>query len=454
MFYMNDYCEAQQPDGLWYRGTIQGGPYTATNGRAYYRVHVHHPLNKHEMIWEIFLRPEADDYSNNETVFHFHANGHTVTMGMNQMMGIANRFRGPPGGATGLLAPQVPAAQPIVPLKRPLDASQVPITPSVKAEVVRPTLSKPSIASKSVGTPTAGPAAKRVASTSVGTSTAEPTAKRIALQPSSITGTSTTPVQAGGGVPFMHARPSPALLEGSAIKVRVRPGIIQDSRIWCLPKALLSKYSPFFKATFHSTIDANGKTAVNLDGFEPSSFTDFVQWMYYGSRISTADRDSWADIDAWLLGDKLEVPGFQNAIMGDIYTHHTALADHPQLRSVFVDHLCMKTGAESPLRLFFLDLLAQQFSRHDAAQEMLQGWEVVFQKHADVRSTVVQPDSAAGPVLKKRECYMVDTNCAKSGGCTQLATVIVKAEEGGPAQSDAQTHPRVKVEIKQEPNEA
>ena len=56
-----------QPDGQWYRGTIQGDPQVGDNGDAYYKMHIHHPIDKHEMVWATSIRPDPDEYFSDDS---------------------------------------------------------------------------------------------------------------------------------------------------------------------------------------------------------------------------------------------------------------------------------------------------------------------------------------------------------------------------------------------------
>lgn len=153
---MNDYCQALQSDGKWYRGTIQGNPFVS-NGVTKYRVHLHAPLNKHEMISTTFLRPDTDGCCSDDISPHQYQptilftypapmiNAMNMINAMSTMMfpfadqaaAFANQFMGLSGGSNRLLTPPVPPVQPVVSLKRRSMPNDHPVIRTGRAKTVR-----------------------------------------------------------------------------------------------------------------------------------------------------------------------------------------------------------------------------------------------------------------------------------------------------------------------------
>ncbi|KAJ4338594.1 hypothetical protein N0V95_008018 [Ascochyta clinopodiicola] len=153
-FKVDDYCEAQLPDQQWFRGTIKGGPFLSDNNARYYRVHIHHPLNKYEMIWASQLRLDTRGYIKNDLnnssssqlqVSAPYSSSSTTqnatTMPLpDQFAAFTNQFMSV-DGAAGLATPQTVCSSSVIPLKRPLDVSWQPVTSFAKAEITHPGLS-------------------------------------------------------------------------------------------------------------------------------------------------------------------------------------------------------------------------------------------------------------------------------------------------------------------------
>jgi hypothetical protein len=135
---MKDYCEVLQPDGRWYRGTIQGGPYDS--GGIYYKVHIHHPVNKHEMIWATLLRLErgngflcqpsiAPTITPSVSVHFGGPPANTLSTPVTtQFFAFNNQFSSQAYGVSGILTPSGTSEQFVVPAKRPLDTIHQPGT--------------------------------------------------------------------------------------------------------------------------------------------------------------------------------------------------------------------------------------------------------------------------------------------------------------------------------------
>lgn len=197
-------------------------------------------------------------------------------------------------------------------------------------------------------------------------------------------------------------------LEGSATKVQLME--LGGSKSWYLPQALSSHFSPFFKATLQDMADARSKASIELHEFEPSAFATFVQWMYYGtynSQYSFLRPDEIHHIDAWVLGDKLEVPVFQDLAMSHIFLLQTDPENHRSLTTHTVLHVCTKTATNSPLRLLYLDVLAQNFADQARVKGTLEEWDVALQEYPDTRLSLLGSFRAQGSRVKSKEDYLV-----------------------------------------------
>ena len=81
---------------------------------------------------------------------------------------------------------------------------------------------------------------------------------------------------------------------------------------WHLPKALLIHQSPFFVAALNGSFAEAKLDSVTMPEDDPNVFRLWVQWLFAGT---ITRHNSNGLVKAWILGDKLGCPIFQNTIM-------------------------------------------------------------------------------------------------------------------------------------------
>ncbi|KAF3036424.1 hypothetical protein E8E12_002894 [Didymella heteroderae] len=447
-FYRNARCEVLQPDGHWYRSTIESGPYVGDKGAAYYRVQIHHPTNRHDMVWAISIRPapkydyDYDLYYNfpQPSVPHVYPTSPAHGVAMPAVSQSIGQFKASGGGSSGSLAPLAPTVQPVTPSKRPLEPEQQEVASAPSAKTIQPRLPNASESATivSAATPTVA-------------TVAEPPAKRQALRPTSNTSTASSTGQVGNDGSPTHKMPAPGLLEGPTIKVQVK-GLLQ-SKIWHLPQALVSHHSPFFGATLRNMANASSTPCIELNSFEPNAFATLVHWMYSG----TYDPQHGAHatfvtdhIDAWVLGDKIKIPVFQNLAISCIFSLYTGAKDYQPLTTSAVKYVCAKTTNRAPLRLLYLDMLAQNFTNQARVKGKLEDWDMALQEYPDARLAILGSFRAQGSRLKPKEEYLVVSGSSVSSRETRST----KGFEAGRLQINLSALPRIKLEIKKEPDDS
>lgn len=104
-----------------------------------------------------------------------------------------------------------------------------------------------------------------------------------------------------------------------------------------LPEKLLVHHSPFLGAMLN--LEAASKS-VSLPKDKPTTFEHFVQWLYLGRFHPPvkASRDSNAQecIEAWVLGQKLGCPAFQDHAMLQLIGIHKSYDISPEtLRAAY-----------------------------------------------------------------------------------------------------------------------
>lgn len=112
-------------------------------------------------------------------------------------------------------------------------------------------------------------------------------------------------------------------LEGSE-SVAVSVGAGQRTQKWHLPKNLLTNVSPFFAAALTGSFAEAFSNSITLPEDDPGAFEVFIHWLYVGIYDSD-DVVVWApksSTNAWVLGDKLGCPVFQDLAMDRLIDHH------------------------------------------------------------------------------------------------------------------------------------
>ncbi|KAL9586211.1 MAG: hypothetical protein Q9203_003942 [Teloschistes exilis] len=196
----------------------------------------------------------------------------------------------------------------------------------------------------------------------------------------------------GYSSPAPMTRPPTKDLQKSSV-VTIKVGIEPHQHEFTIHTDLLCYYSPFFKKAINSGF-AEGKTGViNLPDDEFEVFEIFQNWLYRDNLELTQVEASKMTLllGLWVFGDKLQVPGFQNAAI-------EALRD----RTVGSPRICRlkdilfafgNTSPASPLRQFIVDLYVwegtigesiEKFLRegypHDFIVSVVQGYTKQFHR--------------------------------------------------------------------------
>ncbi|CAL8574602.1 hypothetical protein XPA_000556 [Xanthoria parietina] len=114
-------------------------------------------------------------------------------------------------------------------------------------------------------------------------------------------------------------KPSITLMEGQPAVV-VKVGADEKSATWTLPKSLLTHSAPFFEAALSRPRLESTTESLHMPDDDPDAFRFFLHWLFawvicksgdYPNIISR-DATSYAYSRAWVLGDKLGCPRFQD----------------------------------------------------------------------------------------------------------------------------------------------
>jgi hypothetical protein len=190
---------------------------------------------------------------------------------------------------------------------------------------------------------------------------------------------------------------------------------INNLEIYSLPQALLSHYSPYLTAACLKVSSGNTCSTIKLKIENPSIFSLFNLWMYYGRYTaplpSFSDGQSCPTIDvqAWVLGDKLQSVDFKNYVMTRLHGQYVTSVFNRTIPTTHFDYVCASTKPGSNLRQFFLDVVGANFSNKSRVIGTSEEWDLVFQKYADARIFVLRGFMMAPPdctSVKPLSAYM------------------------------------------------
>ncbi|KAF3048771.1 hypothetical protein E8E11_008332 [Didymella keratinophila] len=123
---------------------------------------------------------------------------------------------------------------------------------------------------------------------------------------------------------------------------------------------------------------------------------------------------------------------------------------HKPLTTSTVLRVCARTAVSAPLRLFFLDPLAEHFNNQKRVRGTLEEWDMALQEHPDARLAFLGSLRAQHSRVKSEESYSAANGRFKSGREARSSTAF----EPGRLQLNMFTLPKIKSEIKKEPEES
>lgn len=178
-------------------------------------------------------------------------------------------------------------------------------------------------------------------------------------------------------------------LKGPTIEIVVRstnddlPASEQEP--WSLPKALVFRSSVFLRATPDNRI--------TLYEDNPKIFDLFVEWMYYGQysyTVAPASNTVNLDIQAWVLGGKLQSVNFQNYAMSRLHAQYTRDIIPRPVRIVDVEYACKNSAAGSQLRQLFFEIVATHLTDVKRVEGSAEVWDRVLMDHAEARLLILK----------------------------------------------------------------
>ncbi|KAL8998303.1 MAG: hypothetical protein Q9169_002617 [Polycauliona sp. 2 TL-2023] len=150
-------------------------------------------------------------------------------------------------------------------------------------------------------------------------------------------------------------QPSTALMEGQP-SILVKVGRDAATATWNLPKGLLVRVTPFFEAALNRPWLESRTESVDLPEDSPDAFRFFLHWLFtwmvcrpgeYPKMISL-EATSSVYLQAWVLGDKLGCPRFQDFALAHLHGTSTRIPVTPGVLESIYD----MTPAGSKLRQY------------------------------------------------------------------------------------------------------
>lgn len=119
-----------------------------------------------------------------------------------------------------------------------------------------------------------------------------------------------------------------------------------------LYKAFICHYSAYFAATFKGYFQEGHTQEVHIEDVNIESFERFAHWLY-SKRIEEVIALGHY-VDAWLLGNRLLAPAFQNEVLRALDERHLKVNSYPTTR--FYNRAWDNTLDQDPLRRYLVAL--------------------------------------------------------------------------------------------------
>lgn len=127
---------------------------------------------------------------------------------------------------------------------------------------------------------------------------------------------------------------------------------------------LLCDSSPHFNSLFNDRFATVPPATVRLPDDDPDTFTEFLNWVYYGTIFQNQLHPPWIELfRLWVLADKFEVPELQNLVV----TRCKKKLDYQKngvLATNTINYVYNNTVPGSPLRQMTVDTFAQRATKY------------------------------------------------------------------------------------------
>lgn len=184
-------------------------------------------------------------------------------------------------------------------------------------------------------------------------------------------------------------------MEGdTSITVKVSDG--KTAGVWTLPKDLLTRASSFFDAALNRPWPESKSKQVELKDDDPAAFRFFVQWLYSwalskdGNHLGPVSQiDPMIGARAWILGDKLGCPRFQDFALVGMY-HYLAARLGTGGLGIIIRAAYANTPPGSRLRRFAAGALLDCVTNRKLVFSKSSGWTDVIDEVEDLSNDMVK----------------------------------------------------------------
>ncbi|KAL8760171.1 MAG: hypothetical protein Q9199_000193 [Rusavskia elegans] len=190
-------------------------------------------------------------------------------------------------------------------------------------------------------------------------------------------------------------KPSMTLMEGQpAIIVKV--GADDKAVTWSLPKGFLTHISPFFEIALNGPWLESRTESLSLPEDDPDAFRFFLHWLFAWiicksgdyPRIVSRDTTTFVYLRAWVLGDKLGCPRFQDFAF--VHLVHVGVHVGPHTTELMRE-IHGKTPEGSKLRQWMICANACWIKNDSFKSEYLQDtWTKFMTDYEDVAADLVK----------------------------------------------------------------
>ena len=131
-------------------------------------------------------------------------------------------------------------------------------------------------------------------------------------------------------------------------------GAKRNRKTWYLPKKVLTHCSPFFNAALNGNFAEANSKVVDLPEDDPVAFEIWATWLSLGKCDSLQEYggNDHSYVRAWVLGDKLVCPAFQDNVMFQFLDWCENCGDYWPDK---IDIVYRESSPDSKLRHFFVD---------------------------------------------------------------------------------------------------
>lgn len=177
------------------------------------------------------------------------------------------------------------------------------------------------------------------------------------------------------------------------MSITVKVGDGDNTGTWTLPQDVLTHASPFFNAALSHTWLESETKQIELKEDSPSVFRFFLHWLYqwilnedgkYPKRI-THDLEGSIYLDAWVLGDKIRCPRFQDFAIAHLRSYSFRKGLYPALVQRAYDN----SPPGSKIRYFVACLMNNWLLRPGSFSATRDHWSNLIQEMDDLAKDMV-----------------------------------------------------------------